>query len=465
MIRTERAVRFAGLALALVASAGGAQQARCTLVEQPTTRINSVEIAPGQRQSYAGGGVIVRCPSRGITLRGDSAEMYPDRYYIVGHVDYQEPRLKVKSNYLNYFMTDERIVAAGDVHATLPSGSTLVGPQAELFRAAPRIRPHEQLRALARPTITIIEKDSSGKPAPPMVVVANTVFMDDSLIYGGGQVTVTRPEVSASGDSVFIDSGKETMRIMRTPRIEGKREKPFTLTGDLIDLFGHNRKLQRVISRGNGVAVSQDMTLRADTIDLHLTLDQLDHAVAWGRQNRARATSPSQNILADSIDVVMPGQRVRTVRAFKKAYAAGKPDTKRMQIQPPDTVDWLAGDAITARFDTVPPKDTTKSPPLRQLVSVGHAQSVYHIAPSDTAERRPTISYVLADTIIVDFDTAQVSVVTAHGSVVGMYLEPAVDSTKSRAPGAPGQKPGGQPPDAKPSIPSVVPLPPRRPPP
>src|SRR5205807_7265823 len=124
--------RLSGPAIAFLAlhtSVGAAQQARCTLVDQPSTRITSTEIAPGQRQSFAGGGVIVRCPSRSITLRGDSAEMYPDRYYIVGHVDYQEPRLKVKSNYLNYFMTDERIVAAGDVHATLPNGSTPVGPQ------------------------------------------------------------------------------------------------------------------------------------------------------------------------------------------------------------------------------------------------------------------------------------------------------------------------------------------------
>ncbi len=71
------------------------------------------------------------------------------------------------------------------------------------------------MTAIARPTITVVEKDSTGKPAPPLTVIADNVFMDgDSLIYGGGQVVITRPAdnlkdtaLTATGDSAFIDQG------------------------------------------------------------------------------------------------------------------------------------------------------------------------------------------------------------------------------------------------------------------
>ena len=87
------------------------------------------------------------------------------------------------------------MIAVGDVNARLPSGSTLVGPVAEYKRAIPRVRPRAQMIARLRPTITIVEKDSAGKPAPPTTVVSDSVFMDgDSLIYGSGQVVITRPQ-------------------------------------------------------------------------------------------------------------------------------------------------------------------------------------------------------------------------------------------------------------------------------
>ena len=116
-------------------------------------------------------------------------------------------------------------------------------------------------------------------------------------------------------DSAFIDQPRETMRLMRNPVIHGKKEKPYTLSGDLIDLFSTNKKLHRVLSQSNAKAVSDSMTLTSDTLDLRVVNDVLEHAYAWGRKTRAHVVSPSQNMLADSLDVSMPGQRVQRVRA------------------------------------------------------------------------------------------------------------------------------------------------------
>jgi hypothetical protein len=380
---------------------------------------------------------------------------------------YDEPRFHVTSDYMTHFPADERIVAVGNVNARLPSGSTLVGPVAEYRRPVPKIRERRQILARERPTITIVEKDSSGKPAPPMTVVADQVFMDgDSLVNAWGRVIITRPDIGATADSTFIDEARETMRLMRDPKIKSTKDRPFTLSGDLIDLYSKDRKLQRVIARAKAVAVSDSMTITSDTIDLRMKDDFLDHAYAWGATSRARAVSPTQNMLADSLDVTMPRQRVQLVRAVRKAFAQGKPDTTRYRLEKPDTTDWLQGDTITAHFDTTivkkaGKKDTTDNPVIKQLVATGNARSLYHMAPSDTAERRPAINYVVARLITIDFDSKpKVSTVTTVDSLTGVYLEPRTiaDSTRKASAGKSSKQSPNKPTPAKPK--SIVPLPP-----
>jgi hypothetical protein len=445
-----------------VAQQGTTGPSRCDLIPRgDSTHSTTMNQPDGRSTTFFGGGLRVVCRSRNITLIGDSAEVYPEKYFLVGRVRYDEPRLNLTSDYLTYFPAEERVVATSNVVARLPNGSTLTGPIAEYRRAIPRTRPRAQISAQSRPTITIVQKDSVGKPMPPMTVVSNTVFMDgDSLLYAGGTVTISRENLNASGDSAFLNTGLETMRLMRKPRIEGNRQKPFTLTGDLIDLFSRNRKLDRVISRGTANATSQDMNLKADTIELRVVDDLLERAIAWGKTMRAHAVSSTQNVIADSIVVTMPKQRVRTIDAIRRAFAEGKPDTTRFRVEAPDTTNWIRGDTIVAHFDSLPPKDTTKSPDVRRIVASGAAKSQYHFAPSDSSLRRPAVSYVAARQIVIDFDSTGVALVSAKDSVAGLYLEPSSDSTAASGRG--GQRP--QPQNNRPTTPpSAVPLPRPRP--
>lgn len=455
----KRLARFglmvAVLCAALAQGSAAQPQTRCLF---SSDRASSDSTAVGM-VSFYGGNVKFRCPDRGITLVGDSAEQYPDHNFVIGHVVYDEPRAHITSDFLNYFSTDERVLAIGNVNARLPSGSTLVGPIAEYKRAVPRVRTRAQMTAKSRPTITLIEKDSTGKPGQPTVVVGETVFMDgDSLIYASGGVTITRPEITASADSIFMDQTKETMRLMRNPELRGKKEKPYTLNGDLIDLYSKDKKLQRIISRANAKAVSDSMTLTADTIDLRVRNDLLDHAYAWGAKSRARVVSAAQNLLADSLDVTMPGQKIRLVRALNKAYAEGAPDTTRFTLEKKTDKNWLRGDTITAHFDSTVADTAKKNPDIQRLLASGHATSYYHLAPSDSAERRPAINYVSARVINIDFTKSQVTTVTTVDSVSGIYIEPKTDSAtvrRNRPTNAPGQ--------TKPLPTSIIPLPPKRP--
>ena len=421
--------------LAVSASSGSAQLTRCNVIDEPgaNTHFTKVAGAGGVSTVYAGGGVNVDCPSKKITLKSDSAEIYEnDRVYLVGHVRYDEPRVHMESDFLTYFLKDERIFAYQNVHGRLPTGSTMQGPQAEYLRAVPRIRTRAHMTAIGRPTFSIVERDAQGKEQPPVTVLANTVVMEgDSLIYGSGDVLIQRPELTAHGDSAFIDSGRETMRLMRQPKVNGTRSKPFTLEGELIDSYSRNRKLQRVVARGRGVATSDDLTLRADTIDLRVTDDLLERAIAWAHPGKnAVAVSPTQRIVADSLNVRMPQQRIREVHAVRRAFAEGKADSTKFRA---DTTDWMRGDTIVAYFDSTMRRDTTKAPPIRQLLALGHARSYYNMPPQDTTQRRPAVSYVTGKTIRVVFDSSQVSTVVVYEQTGGVYLEPSSDTTRANA--------------------------------
>ena len=430
--RSLRIAISASLAGILAASTGGAQErTTCTMEQLLNSRVSGNRLPSGESNTFVGGGLLVRCPSRRITLKADSAEIYGDekRVFLVGHVSYDEPRLHLTSDYLTYYTAEERILAAGNVDARLPTGSRLRGPQVDYRRAVPRVRTRAQTTAIGRPNVLIAQQDRQGKEEPPIDVVANTIYMDgDSLIYGSGAVEIKRPEINATSDSAFINTGAETMQLMRNPVVQGTRGRQFRLVGERVDLFSRERKLQRVLSRASAVASSQDLTLRSDTIDLRISNDQLERAFAWGA-SRARATSPTQNMIADSIDVRMPNQRVREVRSIGHALAEGRADSVRFRA---DTTDWLRGDRILASFDSLAAVDTTKGPAIRRLVAEANASAYYHLAPQDTTLRRPAISYVTGRRITIDFDDQRVATIRVEQQVAGVYIEPTADTSGAR---------------------------------
>ena len=180
-------------------------------------------------------------------------------------------------------------------------------------------------------------------------------------------------------------------------------------------------------------------------------------AFAWG-PTRARANSPAQQIVADSIEVNMPNQRVREMHAVRMAIAEGRPDSTRFKA---DTLDWMRGDTIVARFDTLATRDTAKTTRLRELVALGHAKSYYHLAPSDTSQHRPAINYVIGKEIIVAFQDQRVSKVTVIDQAAGVYLEPKAhvaqaDSARGTRP-APAVRPVTPPPATlKPAAPPTA---------
>lgn len=434
----RRVAGVVALFAAFAAPAASAQEASCSLVPKPSTQVVRYRLPSGEANTFMGGGSItMRCPSRGITLIADSVEQYGDerRIFMLGNVRYREPRLSVSSDYLTYFLGDERVVAAGSVVATMPSGSTLRGPQAEYRRAVPRVRDVSELYSTGRPTVTIVPERARGGRAAgptraadesPTTVTANVLYVrGDSLLYASGQVDIVRSDFAADADSVFMNTGTEYMRLMRDPEIRGREGRPFTLTGNLIDVYSRARDLERVVSRGNATAESDGLTLIADTIQFRVAEDLLQAAYAWGSTRQPEAVSLTQRIRADSIEVQMPQQRVRTMSAVGKALAEATPDTVQFITSEKD---WLRGDTIIAMFDTVPasPGDSARAQ-IRELIAFVGARSYQHMAPRDTSLRCPAISYLRGDSLRATFDSGKVrtvEVVKASAESGGIIAEP-----------------------------------------
>lgn len=424
------------LAHAAHAQAGAAPQ-RCVLEFESSSGARSTlnKLPSGQYNAYQGGGVTYSCVGQNNHLRADSAEYYGDVgvLYLIGNVHYTEPRVKVDSRRMTYWKNEERLLAEGEVVSTLPSGTTLRGPRAEYYRAIPGVRPRTRLIADGRPTISLVQVDSNGRKQPPVDVMADRVTTEaDSLVYAGGNVDIVRPDLHATGDSAFMDSGSELARLMRGPVIQGKAERPFTLTGTTIDVYSRQRQLQRVVSLGNARALSDELDLRSDTIDLRVVDNKLERAYAWGASG-ARAVSPTQLITADSLDVRLPGQRIRQVFAVRNAWAQSDPDSTKIRSKERD---WLRGDTIVARFDSVvAPGDTATRPQLVQLVAHGRAQSYYQIAVAGAPIDKPAINYVRGKSITVALANRQVQRVSVTEKASGVYVEPIVARAAAAAPG------------------------------
>ncbi len=419
---------------------------RCTfdLENTPETRAFTVrDPISNKYTTYIGGGVIGRCVGQSLRIIADSAESYEQNrlYYLIGNVKYREDRMSLDADRVTYTQAEERVLAEGNVVVIGKDSSTMTGPRAEYFRAVRGVRNGSRIVMIARPTLRAWDTDSTGKRAgEPVVLVADNIIGEgDTLFIATGKVTLDRTDLSARGDSAVLDNVRLFSRLMKGPVVESKSSDPFTLSGRVIDVFGRTRRVERVLSMDSARAVSKDLTLESDTVDLRVSDNKLERAYAFGPR-RANATTPERRIIADSLDVRMPGQRLRQLVATRNAYAETQPDTA--QIVSEDR-DWLRGDTIVANFDTVATRDTTSQPALRDLVARGAASSFYQM-PSNRGEKdKPGLSYVRGRVIAVDFKARDVQSVTVTDSVAGIFLEAAPPDS------VPGQR--ARPPQRRPA--------------
>jgi hypothetical protein len=159
---------------------------------------------------------------------------------------------------------------------------------------------------------------------------------------------------------------------------------------------------------------------------------QLSRAVAWGPKG-AHAVQSGRDITADSIDVMMPGQVLRTIHAVRRARAETLPDSTKVRSRERD---WFAGDTIVAEFDSLTaPRDSSSEARIRRLVAMGSARSWQQAARSGVPvpDSTPAINYIGGRVISVDFaPDHSLERLRVVDQATGLLVQPANDTTKAR---------------------------------
>jgi hypothetical protein len=168
--------------------------------------------------------------------------------------------------------------------------------------------------------------------------------------------------------------------------MRGLGKDSFNLTGRRIELTLEKREITYVKALGNGHAVSNQVDLVADTIDLDLEARSLSQTLAWGDSLRPRALASEYEIRGDSVAFDTPGQQLREVRSFQHAWVGGKADSLTRER------DWMAGDTVVATFT---PWDSAgvQRTRLDRLEARGAARSYYRVAESKVPGGLPSINY------------------------------------------------------------------------
>jgi hypothetical protein len=402
-------------------------------------RQGAVVETPQGTNYFAGGNVRLSCRGTSISMQSDSVAAYGGNVVrFIGRVKYRDSTLTMDADRGTYFKNRERWEARGRVVTkNLVTGSTLTGPALDYLRVVKGVRDTMEMYATDRPTIQYFPSDTGGQAPEPYVIVGDRVRLKgDDRIFAGGKVTVDRSDFASRSDSLRLDTGPDGdgSLVGGRPVLRGLGADSFSITGNRIDLRLDGRALTYLLAKGNAKAVNKEWELVADTIALDVNDRKLEQTLAWGDSLRPSATSTSYAMRADSLALDTPGQRLREVRGFGRAWLGGTIH------QPTSDRDWMRGDTVVARFAARDSAGTQRAV-LSRIEARKGAQS-YHLEPNERQPARPSINYARGDVITVTMkDSAAASGVERvdiRGQVDGIQLEATEPSASPPADSTPG---------------------------
>ena len=326
---------------------------RCVFQVDNVDRQGAVNETPTGTNYFAGGNVRLSCRGTRITMQSDSVAAYAGNVVqFIGNVHYRDSTLTMDADFGTYYKSGERWEARGHVNTkNLRTGSTLTGPSLDYYRVVKGVRDTLEMYAVGRPKINYVEADSAGgSKLEPYVIVADRVrFKGNDRIWAGGKATIDRSDFAARSDSMRLDTGKgsDGTLIGGEPILRGISADSFRLMGKRIDLALQQRELSKVSAKGQGHAVNRDWDLTADTIAIDLKARKIERTLAWGATTRPYAVSIAYAMRADSLALDSPGQLLRQVRGYRKAWLGGTVDSATKDR------DWMRGDTVIAQLHAV----------------------------------------------------------------------------------------------------------------
>jgi hypothetical protein len=302
----------------------------------------------------------------------------------------------------------------------------LNGPNLDYLRAAPSIRDTLETYATGRPTMHFYPSRRAGAAPPaspadtePFVVVADRTRMrGNDRMWGGGHVTVDRSDLAARGDSAQLDLGKNRGALIGSPQIDGTGKDAYHLVGRYISFrLNDDHEIVGVLSSGDAIARGPDWRLDADTLDMALDSGKVQRAQAWGRTRRPTAVSGIHTIVADSLDIHMPGQVVRLVWGYGHSRTASRDSLSSDE-------DWMTGDTMRADFAVREDSAARKKSELEHLTAFSSARALYHVENDENPHGPKGVNYSRGKRIDIAMDSSKVRTVDVVGDADGIYLEP-----------------------------------------
>jgi hypothetical protein len=255
------------------------------------------------------------------------------------------------------------------------------------------------------------------------VIVGDRVRLKgDDRIHAGGKVTVDRSDFASRSDSLRLDTGPggQGSLLGGRPVLRGLGADSFSITGNRIDLKLEGRELTYLVAKGNSKALNKEWELVADTSALDVNRRKLEQTLAWGDRLRPAATSTSYAMRADSLALDTPGQRLREVRGFGRAWLGGT------IYEPTKDRDWMRGDTVIARFAARDSAGSQRA--VLSRIEARKAAQSYHLERNERVPTRPSINYARGDVITVTMKGGPaagsgVDRVDIRGQVDGLQLE------------------------------------------
>jgi hypothetical protein len=298
---------------------------------------------------------------------------------------------------------------------------------------------------------------AAAVPAPPpepdtvpFVVEAERLFLrGEGTFQAYGTVEITRDSLRAFSDSTRYDQMAGVILLQGSARVDGDG---YDLTGRDIDLGVPEGSVQSVRAIRDAVLTGDRLRLTSPVIEVFLTDGAMDRLIAvplrplpgmaapleGSELSKPVAVAEDFTLTADSIEVVAPAQELDHITAVGGARGVS---TARDSLNVDDLPeiarnDWLEGDTVVATFVRIEtaedePADTAAARyQLDRLVANGEARSLYRMEPSDTTSRpgvdKPAVHYVTGAVIVIVLADGQVERMEVEGPTRGWHLEPVV---------------------------------------
>ena len=470
---------------------------------QQQMEVGTCRVLPGTRNAVGRtvGGARVVYLSRprlacdgGIRINADSMVTFEATGFnqLIGNVFFEDQTRRLISENARYFDQVGRLEADGDVSLTDKGSGNVVEGQNLLYLREGYGRNQEELTVWGGRTHALLYPgagDTEGAPADsaraerrPYDVTSNRIFLrGESYFQASGQVEVLRDSLTAFADTLRYDQERERLLLDVDALVD---QDAYDLSGRQILIMLPGDTIRRVEARGEGHLLGDDLDLEAPFIRLGFSAGALDGLWASPMRpsqelemtlgfrtlpavldsvdtRRPEARSADFHVVADSIEVKAPGEKLQELFAVGKARAVS---SARDSLNTPDTPevirrDWMQGDTVVAFFDEAPatPESDSTTYVLRQLEARGAAASLYRLEPDSTASQadtagvsppgepqpeeeqaaepgegtqvvrrgpEPAVHYVTADEIVIFFLDGQVDRMEVRGLKQGIHLDP-----------------------------------------